>query len=160
MHCYVTGRRSAIAGITAALVIVFGIPLAYAPQPDKPEKISVDVLVWNPLLQVFRGEHRALSGIATAGERAEFTINTLLLIADADGNQIDVLGPQVNLVISRERATGDGDRFVRLVPQLLPWDRLEESFAGTVMVTVLTDLRNAGGETIATATAVQRVEIR
>src|SRR5262245_35502536 len=100
-------RRSlAIAGF-AALALILWATRGYAPQRDKPEKISIDNLTWNSSAQVFLVEHSAQFGLATGGERAEFTIHTTLAIFDPDGNLIDMLDPQVDLVMVGERAEPD-----------------------------------------------------
>jgi hypothetical protein len=152
------GRKLAMACMVATLVVVVAVPPLYAPQRDKPEKISIDNVTWNSQAQGFLVELSALFGIATAGENAGFSLSTLAMIFDLDGNQIDVLGPQVDPVISRDGTPGDGEHFVSLVPPFVPCGRCAE-INDEVLVTFVTDVLNPAGETSATATASEEFEV-
>jgi hypothetical protein len=154
----IAGRKLAIACMAAALVMIVRVPPLYAPQREKPEKLSIDGLTWNSTAQGFLVELSALFGIATAGEGAGFSLSTLVVIFDLDGNPIVVLGPQVDPVVSRDGTTGDGEHFVSLVPQFVPCGSCAE-IDDQVLVTFVTEVLNPDGETIATASARGEFEI-
>ena len=147
---WVAGRKLAIVCLGIALVMVVGVPRAYAPQREKPEKISIDNVTWNSQPQAFLVELSALFGIGTAGDNAEFTLRTVVEIADGNGNPIDVV-EQSALVVMREGSVRDADGFVSPAPQLVAWDRLGGTFAGPALVTVSAELRNPAGRGIALA---------
>src|SRR5262245_49167894 len=79
---WVAGRELAITCTGMALLMVVGVPRAYAPQREKPEKISIDNVTWNSQAHAFLVELSALFGIGTAGDHAEFTLRTVVEIAD------------------------------------------------------------------------------
>jgi len=54
---WVAGRELAIACTGMALLMVVGVPRAYAPQREKPEKISIDNVTWNSQAHAF---HRSV----------------------------------------------------------------------------------------------------
>jgi hypothetical protein len=147
---WVAGQRLVIAGIGITLVMVVWVPRAYAPQREKPEKISIDNVQWNSQAQGFLVELSALFGLGTAGDNAEFTLRTVVEIADGGGNPIDVV-EQSALVVTREGSVPDADGFVSLAPQLIAWDRLAGTFAGPALVTVSSELRNPAARSIALA---------
>jgi len=151
-------RKLTIPCMVAALVMAVAVPRLYAPQREKPEKISIDNVTWNSQAQGFLVELSALFGIATAGENAGFSLSTLAVIFDLDGNQIDVLGPQVDPVVSRDGTPGDGEHFVSLVPPFVPCGSCAE-IDDEVIVTFVTDVLNPASETIATATASQEFQV-
>lgn len=147
----IAGRKLAIACMAAALVMIVWVPPLYAPPPrEKPEKLSIDGLTWNSTAQGFLVELSALFGIATAGEGAGFSLSTLVVIFNLDGNPIDVLGPQVNPVVLLDGRTGDGEHFVSLVPQFVPCGSCAE---------IDDEVLNPDDETIATASARGEFEI-
>jgi hypothetical protein len=159
MHS-IAGRAVAIAGLSATLVMAVWVSPGWAPQRNKPEKLSIDAVIWNSQSQGFLVEVSTLFGIAEAGESAEFTLETVLAISDAYGTLLDVLGPQVGPVSSRDGSTGDGAQFVSLLSQLVLWPA-SGAFVGTdVVVTALVVVRNPAGEAITTATDVRGVGIQ
>jgi hypothetical protein len=146
----IAGRKLAIACMAAALVMVVWVPPLYAPQREKPEKLSIDVVTWNSTAQGFLVELSALFGIGTAGDNAEFTLRTVVEIADGAGNPIDVV-EQSAVVVTREGSVPDADGFVQLAPQLIAWDRLGGTFVGPAIVTVSSELHNPAGRGVSLA---------
>lgn len=159
MHS-IAGRTVAIAGLAAALVMGVWVSPGWAPQRDKPEKLTIDDFSWNSTAQVFQVDLSAVFGIATAGESTDFTVETVLAITDANGTLLEVLGPKVDPLSSRDGSTGDDAQFVSLVPPLVPWAGFGASVGTDVVVTALIVVRNPAGEAITTATDVRVVGIR
>jgi hypothetical protein len=149
--------KLAITCLAMSAALVLGVPDAYAPQREKPEKISIDNVTWNST--TFEIDHRAQFGIARAGRNAEFSLRTVLHVSDTKGKPLDVLQGESDLVV-RAGTDPDADRMVPVESQVVPWDRLDGTFSGPAMVTVLTELRNPAGATIGAATDTRMVEIR
>jgi hypothetical protein len=157
MNRFRPAPKLAITCLAVSLTVVLGVPDAYAPQREKPEKLHIDNVTWNST--AFVVDQRARFGIATAGSHADFRLGTVLHLSDAAGQPLDMLYGEDDLVV-RAGAGADADHMVRLEPQVVPWDRLGGTFTGQATVTVVTELRNAAGATIGAATDTELVDIR
>ena len=145
---WAAARKLTLACVGMAIAMVVWVPRAYAPQREKPEKISIDNVTWNSQPQAFLVELSALFGIGMAGDNAGFTIRMVVEIAGGEGNAIDVVEQSAPL-ITREGSMPDADGFVQVEPQLIAWDRLGGTFTGPALVTVSGELRNPAGRGIA-----------
>ena len=151
-------RKFLMACFAFALVTVAWVSPCPAPQPDKGEFITIDTVVWNPLAHTFEIEMSAQFGIATAGNKAGFTIKTLLSIADANGNVVGVLTQEGPVIPQEGRLPSDGG-FTALVPQVIAWDRAGGSLGGTAVVTVSCELLNPASQPLSSASATVMIAI-
>lgn len=128
--------RRALTCFTLAVAAVIGAATpAWAPQPQKPEKLVIDSIKWNSVTQAFEVHLSASYGTATAGGEAGWTtLSTLDVVAHAR------LGP-VESAVERAGDPVPGER-VRLRPIVIAWDRNGGRVSGPVDVAVTVELRN------------------
>ena len=134
---------SALAVAAAGLVLAAGP--AYAPEREKPEKITIDTVIWNSQAQVFEVSHRLLFGTAVGGDAAGF-----VLITRAELVGVGTIGPVEPPVVLRDVDGGGVRRTdgVVLLYSSLPGG----SSGGPVEVVVTTQLINPGGRPVHEAT--------
>lgn len=104
-------------------------------------------------------------GMVAAGEASNFAsgriegvpynITTTLTVEDSSG-RVATLPAATHLIERQGDATPRQDDLVELVPQMIPWDRAGASVTGVVTVVATSNLRNPGGQVIATAEHVER----
>jgi len=140
--------------IIASILILgtVGVQQVFAPDNDKPEKIVITGNSWNAETQSFEIEFKIHHGIAKAGQNADFSIQTTLIVLD-DGTKIfenvENFAMAGNLHIEQDSdATGSLN---------MPWDRKladGSEFTGLADVIVDAKILNPGGRIIGTAQAV------
>jgi hypothetical protein len=109
-------------------------------------KIRIDDLTWDKANQGFVVALSLKFGLATAGERAGFSVATTLNFdaGEHGGITISVPSGEESVHIEPEDATKDSDNFITIDPSFIPWDRNGGTFEGFVEVTVIIELSNPG----------------
>ena len=133
------------------MAVMIGLTLAstavQAPE-QQPEKLNISGSGYDSATQSFFIEISAQFGIARAGERAGFTIETTLIITDLSGNQLARLTQEDPVRMQRGTPAPPRNGMVPLEPIDIPWDREGGTLTGTVIVSGSIELINPGGETI------------
>ena len=109
--------------------------------PVKP--IRIDAVIWDRDAAEFIVKLSCPFGIATAGEHADFMISTNLKI-DTGGSVISI-DPKETGIRKEAGAVKDADKFIKLEPQRIPWDRDGGRVNGIVTLTFSFVLLNPGG---------------
>lgn len=144
-------RRLAFALMAATACLVLAATPAWAPQPQKPEKLVIDSIRWNSAIQAFEISHRLAFGPAVGAGAAGFELVTILHVVG-----VSRIGPVATPVVLRD----PDDRGLRrtdgvvLLYFSLPGESVDSSLSSPVQVLVTTDLVNPGGQPVAQATAI------
>ena len=132
-----------------AMAVMIGLTFASTTvQAPAGDKLSVDDNDWDSASSSFVIEISTSFGIARAGERAGFTIETTLIITDSGGNQLARLTQEDPVRMQRGTPAPPRNGMVPLEPIEIPWDRNGGTLTGTVLVESSIELINPGGQTI------------
>ena len=137
--------------ICVALVLVCSILItpAWAPPENKPEKISVTSIKWDPGKSWFVTGLSAQFGVAQAGEHTDFIIYLNFEMQAQDKPLADKLGDKVAL----KSAVADPvpGQPVPLAPAYSPWTPGKDWYGLKVNVTVTAELRTANENIVGTS---------
>jgi len=128
--------------IALMLLLLVNVPMVLAPE-DKAEKLRVNGNDWDRDGQQFVVSMSCKFGIATAGERAGFSLRVTVDIT-ADGKTYSEKG--VNGISKVEDASKDQDGYIAVEPTKIAWDR--GGFTGDAGVTTSIQLVGPSGNEI------------
>jgi hypothetical protein len=121
--------------------------VAAVPASQQPEALTDVRPDWDAQAGVFMIGFRTTANFAERAETAGHVLVTTLTIEDRAGSPLTVLGPQADPIHRvAERTAKRGN--VRLEPQVVPWDRLEGTFTGVVVIHLRTEVQTSDGASV------------
>lgn len=129
-----------------ATILPFTSLAQVAQLEDKSDKLYQDDIAWDNETQQFIISVSCKRGIATAGEHADFTISTNLLVTK-DNKEYFILTPNKQIV-KLEDAEKDSAGYVQIEPLAIPWDRDGGSITGPATVQSTMSLVGPSGKSI------------
>ena len=145
-----------VAIIASVLVVVVARP-AFAPQPVKPEKLTIDTVTWNSQARSFEISYSLVFGAAVAGDAAGFGLGTSAVVVG-----VTTVGPVDSAVVFMdpdERGVRRADGVVLLYSSL-PGGGADGSATDPVEVLVTSQLINPGGRLVTEATSGHVIGLR
>ena len=127
----------------SCLLLVLFVSVLFAPPNEKAEKLRHDDTSWDNEGACFTLSMLCKFGQATAGEHANFTVRTTLVIK-AGGNTYTLYGERN--IQKVEGASKDADGFIAIEPTTIAWDR--QGFTGDAGVTTSLQLIGPSGKPI------------